>query len=74
MGQAFTQAPQPVHLELAAGRPAQVCGTLLTGEAHAHNTFDAPDAVAERPLEAAVRDGGVDFVLPPCSLASVQLV
>ena len=63
---------QTVRLDL--GRTAEsASGVLLTGEAHAHNTFDAPEAVKEQPLAVTVVDGAVEFELPPCGVASVCL-
>ena len=63
---------QTVRLDL--GRTAEsASGVLLTGEAHAHNTFDAPEAVKEQPLAVTVVDGAAEFELPPCGVASVCL-
>ena len=64
---------QTVRLTLTSGKPERVSGTLLAGEAHAHNTFDAPETVREQALAAAPDGEGVEFVLPPCSVASVRL-
>ena len=62
-----------VCLTFAGARPEFAEGTLLTGEAHAHNTFDAPDTVAERPLSVALTGSGARFTLPACGVASLRL-
>ena len=63
-----------VRLALANRKAEGASGTLLAGEAHAHNTFEEPKAVTERTLAAALEpDGGVSFTLPPCAVASVRL-
>ena len=64
---------QTVRLSLKAGRPERASGILLAGEARAHNTFDNPEAVAERPLSLTLDGDGVELVLPPCGVASVRL-
>ena len=64
---------QTVRLSLKAGRPERASGVLLSGEARAHNTFDNPEAVAERPLSLTLDGDGVELVLPPCGVASVRL-
>ena len=64
---------QTVRLSLKAGRPERASGVLLAGEARAHNTFDNPEAVAERPLSLTLDGDGVELVLPPCGVASVRL-
>ncbi len=62
-----------VTLTLAGMKPESACGMLLTGEAHAHNTFDAPETVKEEPLQVSVTADGIQFVLPACGVASLHL-
>lgn len=50
-----------------------VSARILTQEAHAHNTFDAPDTVQIAPLEASIKDGVLTAVLPPCAVAAFTL-
>ena len=64
---------QTVRLAFTEWKPVSVIGTLLAGEAHQHNTFDAPEAVAEQPLPVRPAEGGVSFTLPACGVVSVQL-
>ena len=66
-------AEQRVRLALAGRRPGKASGVLLAGEAHAHNTFDAPEAVKEEPLAVTLTEDGVEFTLPACGVASVRL-
>ncbi len=61
------------HVSLTGLDPASVTGTLLAAEAHAHNTFDEPEVVKEAPLAVKVTDKGVEFDLPPCSVAALRL-
>lgn len=60
----------PVTCLLGGLRAAAVTGQVLAGAAGAHNTFDAPAAVAPRALVATPADGGFAAVLPPCSVAA----
>jgi len=64
---------QTVRLTLAGRKPEKASGTLLAGDAHAHNTFDEPEAVKERTLAVTLGDAGAEFTLPPCGVASVCL-
>ena len=50
-----------------------VSANALSGDPHDHNTFDEPDNVRIRPLEASVEDGVLRLMLPPCAVAAVQL-
>ncbi len=66
-------APCEAELRFDALAPAKAAGTLLTGEAHAHNTFEAPDTVAEQPLPVTLTGAGAAFTLPPCAVAAVRI-
>ena len=65
--------PCEVELHFDALRPAKAVGTVLAGEVHAHNAFDAPDAVAGQPLAVQCTGAGVRFTLPPCAVAAVHV-
>ena len=56
----------------AVGDP--VATVLAADDPAAHNTFDAPDAVAPRPLDGVRLEGGVlTAELPPAAFATVRL-
>ena len=55
---------------LGGVKAAAVKGTVLTGAAAAHNTFDAPTAVQPKALDAALTADGFTAVLPACSVAA----
>ncbi|MGN0686564.1 MAG: alpha-N-arabinofuranosidase [Oscillospiraceae bacterium] len=46
---------------------------MLTGDAHACNTFDNCDNVVITPLEVKVHNGRASVVMPACSVAAVTL-
>ena len=48
-------------------------GRLLTGEVHEHNTFDEPDRVTIKPLTVNTADGKAAVIIPPCSVAAVEI-
>ena len=62
-----------VELRFDELTPAQVDAVVLSGEVHAHNTFDDPDAVTERKLAASVDGHTVAFTLPVCGVAAVTV-
>ena len=64
---------QTVQVILSGQKSTQAFGTLLAGDAHAHNTFDNPENVKEQPLEVKVTDDSVEFFLPPCAVAALHL-
>ena len=66
----------PVSLRIDGQTMALEGAALLTGDMHAHNTFESPDAVRPRALEGvSVRaaDGGteISLTLPPVACASL---
>ncbi|MDE7043581.1 MAG: alpha-N-arabinofuranosidase, partial [Acetatifactor sp.] len=64
----------PVEILLAETKPEQVKASILTGEMHAHNTFEEPDTVKEAAFEAVtVTQRGVSFTIPPCSVVSLEI-
>ena len=67
-------AAQEVAVELRGKAVSAVAGEILTGAMDAHNTFDQPDAVADRPFEGcALTGGGFTAQLPPCSLVHLAI-
>ncbi len=60
---------EKVQLKLQ-GRGYKVLeATVVSGEIHAHNTFDDPEVVAERPLQT----DGLKFTVPAASVVMVRL-
>ena len=62
-----------ISCELCGFEGKTVTARILTGEVHAHNTFDEPENVTIKPLEAEIKDGKVTFRLPACSAATVEV-
>ena len=63
------------EIQVRGGRPTSVAATTLTAsDIHAHNTFDAPDAVRPR-IDAAApaRDGALTFRFPPASVTRLTI-
>ncbi len=54
---------------LAQTEIKEVCGTILTQEMHAHNTFDEPDAVHTKAFDGChIKDNKLIFIIPACSV------
>ncbi|MGN1159819.1 MAG: alpha-N-arabinofuranosidase [Lachnospiraceae bacterium] len=54
---------------LAQTKVTEVCGTILSGEMHAHNTFETPDAVHTEVFSGYCVDGErIRFTIPACSI------
>ncbi|MBQ5329811.1 MAG: alpha-N-arabinofuranosidase [Oscillospiraceae bacterium] len=54
---------------LVAGIDAKsIKADILTGEAHAHNTFDSPESVTIKPHKAQLEGNKLCVELPPCSV------
>jgi alpha-N-arabinofuranosidase len=63
-----------VLVELLGGASAAGCvARVLSGDIHAHNTFDQPDTVAPRPLAIEASGPAFRIVLPPASVVSAQI-
>lgn len=60
-----------VDIGSAAGALNGASGRILTGEVHAHNTFDNPNAVAIKKLSVKEADGRLLVNLPACSVAEI---
>ena len=52
---------------------SKVTARILTGDAHDHNDFDAPETVAIAPYTAELRDGRLTVKLPACSAVELRL-
>ena len=52
---------------------SEVSARILTGDAHAHNDFDAPDTVTVKAHSAELKDGKLTVKLPACSAVEVTL-
>lgn len=64
----------PVELQLAAKKPETVEGHILTGEIHAHNTFEQPENVKEESFDGvALTDQGACFTIPAASVVSLRI-
>jgi alpha-N-arabinofuranosidase len=54
--------------------PVKAAGRILHGEVTAHNTFDNPDNVAPEEFKGfGIKDGKIDFDLPPCAIVSMEV-
>ncbi|CAI9390394.1 alpha-N-arabinofuranosidase [Microbacterium sp. T2.11-28] len=69
------EGPLPVTVDLRGRRAVVARARVLTGpDAQAHNTPEAPDAVAPAPLDAEVgADGVLRLTLPAHAFATVEL-
>ncbi len=64
----------PMEIAFAQLAPSEVKASILTGEMHAHNTFDAPENVKETAFTGcAVADGRIRLTLPACSVVSLSV-
>lgn len=54
-------------------KPVSAEAVILTGEVHAHNDFDAPEAVKPQRYDVMLTEGGFRLVLPKCSVVTVTL-
>jgi len=72
---AHAHAEIPLRCGLQGITASAVAGRVLTAPAlNAHNTFESPAAVAPVAFDGArLRDGGLDVVLPPRSVAVLEL-
>ena len=63
----------PASIYVGEGDMGSVTARVLTGDAHAHNTFDCPDAVAPAALDVCVQDGCISAVIPACSVCAFEI-
>lgn len=66
--------PVQIDAALASGRFRSASGeTLTAARVDSVNTFEAPDVVTPRPLQASVADGRLRVTLPPKSVSVIAL-
>ena len=64
----------PIEIAFAELQPSSVKAAVLTGEMHAHNTFDAPEQVKEAELtDVEIAGGRIRFTAPACSVISLNI-
>ena len=64
----------PVEIAFAELKPSSVKAAVLTGEMHAHNTFDAPEQVKEAELsDVEIAGDRIRFTAPACSVISLNI-
>ena len=64
----------PLEITFAELAPSSVEAVILTGEMHAHNTFDEPENVKETAFTDFKTDGKVvSFTAPACSVISFRI-
>jgi alpha-N-arabinofuranosidase len=62
-------------ISVRGGTPKSAKAVVLAaGDAHAHNTFDAPSAVAPKDQAVALRGASVVHRFPPASVTRIELV
>ena len=66
----------PIELRIDGGKYDIACARVLSGEIHAKNDFDAPEAVAPVKLEGVTAEGcdcgtEVKFTIPACSVVTL---
>jgi alpha-N-arabinofuranosidase len=62
-----------VEIRLNEGSIGEVSAEALTGEIHAHNTFDAPETVGPQPFPVSGGGESLRVELPPASVKSFTL-
>ena len=66
--------PVEVLLQVEGCEKARAEARILTGEAHAHNTFEQPENVTVQPFTAIRKtERGLVLTLPACSVIAVSL-
>lgn len=73
IGNLSAEQAYPVAATIAGFRAQKASARILTGEIHAKNTFDEPDAVKSEKCDVTLTDGNVSFTIPPCSVMSITL-
>jgi alpha-L-arabinofuranosidase len=71
-----SHASDPVRLKislLGGASSSSTSAQSLSGEIHAHNTFDAPNTINPVPLAAEARGADVHITLPPACVATVEI-
>ena len=68
------ESEMEVSVELLGGASAGGCSArVLSGEIHAHNTFDRPDAVEPQSLDVQASGAAFVVVLPPACIVAAQI-
>ena len=64
-----------LDIVLAGGEDFEVCeAKIVTGEMHAHNTFEAPETVKEESFTGYEKiENGIRVTLPACSVTELRL-
>ncbi len=63
-----------VKVDLLGGASAKsASGRVLTGEIHAHNTFDHPDFLQPQPFKIGVSGSPFKITLPPASVLAAEI-
>ena len=63
-----------VETILCEAAAADVKGTILTGEIHAHNSFDKPNSVKTSEFNGAkITEKGIEFEIPACSVIKLAV-
>ncbi len=63
----------PVRTQITGFNGKKVSGRILTGAMRDKNTFEAPDTVASREFDLAIKDGNLEFTIPACSVLHITL-
>ena len=64
----------PIEVAFTELKPSAVKAAILTGEMHAHNTFDEPDQVKEADFtDFEIKDGKICLNVPACSVISLNI-
>ena len=64
----------PVEVAFAELKPSEVKASVLAGEMHAHNTFDAPEQVKEEDFtDFEIVGDKIRFTAPACSVISLSI-
>jgi alpha-N-arabinofuranosidase len=58
---------------LGGAQAAGAVGRVLTGEIHAHNTFEQPETIQPLPFAAMIEGGSFSVTLPPASVVSLEI-
>jgi alpha-N-arabinofuranosidase len=58
---------------LGGASAARSRGRVLTGEIHAHNTFDQPQAIGPKPFSAGAIGSQFTLTLPAASVVAIEI-
>jgi alpha-N-arabinofuranosidase len=71
---AHAEQAASVEVSLLGGASAQSAqASILSGEIHAHNTFEQPEALMPQPVGFAVRGSAFTLEIPPASVAAMSI-